>query len=429
MKRLKQASAGTSQLSDETYKTIYNNIAEFYKTLMQDKSTQVSALSFQYLMGLWRQSVWGSKEGNAANANQILKDALNFTGGIQGLITSWEAAIDGGSLTGEALGWAESALAQVIWQYPWLNASKQAGDADITDAQLGEMAVRITDYLNKVNEGTDAKYKINTGIKNHFINCVGSALIILIQTDKYNSSTYAEMGEAYISLADDLLGLTAEQGGGVAYQTSVINVTSAILATAKAKLATDTNNKRLGQLKVSSEDVLLNNDTFDMDAYITEANKQMADSKITNADYKAWVSIGMNNIQKINLEHKTEAVAEIAATQARIETSIQAIKDWITKPHSLKDMREMSWQAGIYSSLTDLLKEVCKDGSKIELTMDIKEDIAAIFGTLKGLKDSKVKEMGTANATALVTFLRAQTGDQKERYQYLANMIEDVLED
>jgi hypothetical protein len=162
-----------------------------------------------------------------------------------------------------------------------------------------------------------------------------------------------------------------------------------------------------------------------MDKYLTDAKGQMVDDKLP-ADYKAWVTSAMNTIQKVNLQHKNDERAT-EVKQKHIESSLQSIKEWITKPASLKDMRDMSKQAGIYASLTGLLKEVCKDGSKIELTMEMKQNIAAIFGTLKGLGDSKVKEMGTANATALVTFLRAQKGDQKDRYQYLADMIEDAI--
>jgi hypothetical protein len=401
---------------------LYTQIGNVYKALLEDPKSSpfVTSIAFQNLMGVWRTAIWGSVQGNLEGANAFLKVALS--GGMDALIASWQTILkdNPNNDTGEHLGWAASALAQVIWQHGWINA---VSTKQITGDQLKTLAADVATFLGKVDEG---KITISAGMKNHLINCVGSALIISmgLAKDSYETvSEYQHLGEAYIALADNCLNLTPEQGGSVGLKTSVINVTYSLYTSAMANFARtkDDDAKHKAQACLN----VLFQDGFDADQYLTDAQALMGAAGY-GADTKAWVAGGMNNLAKLRLEND-KAVAE-----AQIAKGVAAIKNWITAPKSLKDMRQMLWQAGVYTSLSDLLQQVAKkNNGDLDSKTDLCKDIAAIFKTLvndtadSSVKDSLVRSMGK---DALGKFIGSLKAGSQLRKDLEALQVQIVIE-
>jgi len=380
-------------------KALYPKIAQFFKTMLENGSTDVKAQAFRQLMHLWRVDRWGSKEGNRQVADQILQQALNIKGGIQGLVDEWMANIDNSELDDETRAHIADALAQAVWQHRGLN---EASKTKLSDAQLNKIAKKVTSFLEGVNDGS---IKISAAYRNSLIHTAGCALITLINDGKYKSKTNKALGNAYIDFTHTSLLLSAEDGGSVTIQSSVINLLTRVMSAAE--------NKKLDSLARKCKDVLLDEE-FDVGGYIDKARTEMNTAK--SADHAAFVARALANIEKINLQNNTGEV-----NAGDLKATIADIKAWLSDPNHLKDMRNMHWQKMLYDALKALLKEVYKKGSDLGADKALQDDIVAIFATVPGLQDSLVKKLATQDARNLAAALR------KNGYKELASRIDAAL--
>jgi TolA-binding protein len=262
----------------------------------------------------------------------------------------------------------------------------EKGDYKLTDSDLEKTAEVATDYLKGVNDGS---IEASAGIRNGMLHMLGGSINVLMNEKKYaDNDTYGDFSDAFIEMAKDSYLLSEEDGGSTSLQSSVINVLTGMKNTATAN-----GNDALAK---QCKDTLLNED-FDVSSFLEKAKEESGTT--TNADYGAFLCSAMANLAKINLENDTGDVSI-----SDVKDIISTIKTWVSNSDNLLNMRIMSWQQDLYDAVADLAKELYQKDADIDDSVG--EDLAAIFKTAVGLKDSTVKEQGIEAAKETADALR-----------------------
>jgi hypothetical protein len=368
---------------NKTNKDLYVKIGQFYKAALESKNEFVKARAFNSLMHLYRVDSWGSKEGNKDIANEILKEALKVKGGVKGLLKSFQDAADNKNLSADVRGHAAIAIGNLIYHNSQL--SKQ-GDYKMTDKDLKSLSKTAANFLKGVNKGN---IDVSASVRNGMMHMLGGAINVLMNQKKYaGNDTYSKFSGAFIEMAKDSYLLSKKNGGSTSLQTTAINV-----LTQMRNIATATKNNTLA---TQCKKTLLNKN-FNIPAFIDKAKEEAA--KTTNADYGAYVCRAMANLAKINLENNTGKVSTAA-----VKNIISTIKTWVSNSDNLLNMRGMQWQNALYKAVADMAKELYKKGARIDDSVG--KDLAAIFNTSAGLKDSLVKKNAAGYAMETAGVLR-----------------------